>query len=156
VRELINIVENAQGVFYHGSRNELAIGTVLTARSEGYVNGSGMDDLEREAHFRTEEILEQHRPTGANSRKTAVFMVIDPDDIDYAGGYNDYVYVVEPLGPVTKCNLAWYSELYNHCFDEVKEAEAAELAKRYWAAEPKDDGDLYEFLTTKARITSAI
>lgn len=157
MRNFIDLIESAQVVLYHGSRKKFRTGTVLIPQKTGYVSGSKMDVIERDAHFRIESILEKYRPPNAIPRKDAVFMVTDPEEIDYAGGYNDNIYIVEPLGPITRCNMAWYTELYSYCWDEeIDETLVAGFAQHYWSGYPKGDSDLYEFLTSKAKIISIV
>jgi hypothetical protein len=145
-------------VFYHGSRKPLPVGTRLVARPDGYVTGRNMDRIEREAHHMCEAYLEKGRPDGAPQRSQCVYLVTDPNDIDYAGGYNDHVYVVEPEGQPWKANLHWYSRLYELCFDEnISWEEASPLVNQYWNATSTANGeDLYEYLTTAAEITGEV
>lgn len=158
MRQLIDLITEAQGTYYHGSKEPLAIGTVLTAQDEGYVRGhSEWTDIENQAHHRCEQIIEQFRPANAPSRFDAVFLVTDPQDIDYAGGYDDHVYIVEPQGEPWKANLNWYSELYILCEHTTIDPKVArEHADNYWAAVPKGGSDLYEYLVTSATIVSQI
>ena len=142
---------------YHGSRTSFKPGDMLTAQNEGYVAGSGLDPIERAAHVKIEAFLERFKPPGAVSRIGAVFMCSDPEDIDYAGGYVDHIYVVKPQGPVTRCNLHWYSEINSYAFEDGDlPTECEELARRYWSATPSGPNDLYEFLTTSAIIVQEI
>lgn len=141
--------------FFHGSTKKLNIGDFLVPQKNGYVSGECVDDPEKDAHFRTEKILELYKPETAISRLNSVFMVADPDEIDAAGGYTNAIYIVEPEGTVLRCNMAWYSELYCYCFDEnVDENIVKEIAKKYWAGTPKGEDDLFEFLCKKAKIIS--
>lgn len=147
----------SQTTFYHGSRTPLPQGTRLTARADGYVAGSQMDKVERTAHNRCEALIEKYRPEGAPSRSQAVFLVTDPDHIDYAGGYVDHIYEVSPATTPWRANLAWYSDLYLLCEDdEVDEQEAEKLARNYWAALNKGKGDLFEYLVTSAVVGDEI
>jgi hypothetical protein len=138
--------------YYHGSKTKFSVGDILTPQSEGYVMGSGLDHSELEAHMRLEQAMEDYRPASAVPRQKAVFMVTDPEDIDYAGGYTDFIYEVVPLGPVTKANLHWYSALNNYVFDEDVDPEVVKkLASQYWNATPSKHS-LFEYLTPAARI----
>lgn len=159
MRNFINVIESAGTTLYHGSRVEFSAGTILAPQADGYVSYPDAD----EQHNLTEQVLERHRPQGCVSRFGAVFLIDNPDLIDYAGGYTDYIYEVEPLGPVTRCNLAWYSELYAICEDAVlsesystETPEMIEAALHYWNADPRDSSDLYEFLTDRARVVRNI
>lgn len=156
MRKYINLIESASQVFYHGSRKKFPVGFVLLPQSEGYVNGegAGQEDFEREAHFRCEDIIERYRPVAAPKRSQSVYLVSDPEEIDYAGGYDDYIYTVEPHNTPWKANLHWYSTLYGECFDdeEPEAALAEKLALSYWNAVPSGDHTLFEFLCTAATV----
>lgn len=159
MRDFIDIVESAGSTLYHGSRVEFDEGTILTPQADGYVT---YPDAEAQ-HTLTERVLEDNRPQGCVSRFGAVFLIDNPELIDYAGGYTDFIYEVEPLGPVTRCNLAWYSELYSICEDAVlsesyssETPEMVEAALHYWNADPRDSSDLYEYLTDRARVIRII
>lgn len=157
MRKWINLVESPT-IYYHGSRSALPVATILTAQSDGYVQGnSHFDEMERETHERCETIIEHYRPSEAPSREMAVFLVTNPEEIDSAGGYTDYIYVVEPHGLVWKANLSWYSKLYIHCEDETIDLdECARYARNYWAAAPCDRSDLFEYLVHAAKIVEEI
>jgi hypothetical protein len=147
---------------YHGSRKEFPIGFVLTPQAEGYAHGSGMDTIELEAHQYCETKLEDYRPRAAISRKNAVYMVAKPDEVDRAGGYEDFTYLVEPIGSVWRCNLYWYSmlESLGHDIENADENYVRSMAQAYWSATPNDLGephrDLIEYLVTSAKIIEII
>jgi hypothetical protein len=166
-REFLNLNENAPAIrLYHGSRIDFPVGTILTAQKEGYAHGSGYDGEELIARQMCEAGLDRYRPTGAPSRKQAVFMCDNPDKIDLAGGYDDFIYEVEPIGDVFKANLYWYSDLEGYCFHLAVEAEEPDendvrrCAKGYWNCVPNDLGepgrDLIEYLAGTARIIRKI
>jgi hypothetical protein len=166
MRHFMQIVENETGpVFYHGTRVELEPGMILAPQSEGYVHGSGFDSLEIKAHRYCEQVLERYRPSNAISRSRAVFMCDTIESIDRAGGYEDFIYEVEPTGPVSRCNLYWYSSLESWCFqlDDPEKAEEYDLknmARGYWECAPNDIGepwrDLVEYLSISAKIIRRI
>lgn len=157
------IFEDAQGlVLYHGTRKNFPVGTVLTPQKEGYVHGSHMDPLEIKAHKFCEQVLEEYRPSSAVPRAQAVFLCDNPSNCELAGGYDDFVYVAEPQGHVTKCNLYWFSMLESFCWQFDDPAEMADhndlrmMAKNYWKCAPNDLGetnrDMVEYLTPSAKI----
>ena len=158
MRQFISILETVTPTLFHGSTILFTKGTVLRPQSGGYVDHP---DAEPQHHM-TEEILERFRPENCIPRSKAVFMVDNPDLIDYAGGYTDHIYEVEPVGEVTKGNLAWYSELYALCEDAVlsESAETPEMeqaARSYWNASPKDSRhDLYEYMASSAIVIHEI
>jgi len=81
-----------------------------------------------------------------------VFMVERPDLVDAAGGYDDHVYEVEPVGVVERSDLAWYSEMDAQDTDEGK----AECARKYWAGEPFPSYSLFEWRARSAKVIREI
>jgi len=130
---------------YHGSYDELTLGTVLTARRDGYV---GSADGQLEALF------ESHRPEGCIPRGEAVFLVTDPDLIDAAGGYTDFVYEVE-ASDMQAHDLAWYTQAQCLLADGFTDR-ASECARNYWAGLPFHDPNdsLTEYLARSALVVA--
>lgn len=158
MREFMRIVEGVSPkVFYHGSHKKFRPGTILRPLKTGYVHGTGFDKNEKPTHLRIEQFLESRRPENCVSRSQAVFVVDNLDDVYNAGGNDDYRYEVEPIGPVTRCNLHWYSELGNG-FSEMDNQMIEMLAYAYWHATPsnKPSQDLYEYLVGSAKIIREI
>jgi hypothetical protein len=149
-------------VLYHGSKRRFRVGTVLRAQRYGYAHASGFPAFEKRVITMCEDFLEKFRPADAIPRRSALFMVDDPAIIDEVGGYEDYVYQVEPIGPVTRCNLYWYSNLDGYCMnldgrpDRADMYDVAIIAKAYWAAAPNDldepHRDQIEYLAQSAKI----
>ena len=110
IREFINIVENSQ-LYFHGSREKLAIGTILNPMSE-YDN-----DVEV---LLVEKVLENFRPTDCIPRNKSVYMVSDPDPdlIDRAGGYSNFIYQVKPQGKIEKNDVHWWAKILDNIYDE--------------------------------------
>lgn len=170
MRNFMKIVENMVPTLYHGSRKEFPIGFTLLPQEDSYV----VSDDHDEQHHMLERAMEKYRPSHCISRHKAVYLIADPEDIDNAGGYNDHVYECEPLGPVTKCNLHWYSEAYMLCEHEVlsaqeaadqgmdhyaeygEEPELKEYCLNYWNAVPQGGNDLFEYLTPRARVLKVV
>lgn len=167
MRKWIDLFESVAPTFFHGSRAKFAVGFTLRPQSDGYIHA----ERDNPAHAMLEDKIEKYRPGHCIARAQAVFLVDDPEMIDNAGGYSDHVYTVEPTGPVTVCNLAWYSELYLLCEHETLSAEEAKsqgrewypdweepevekYALNYWNAVPHGDDDLLEYLCASAIITS--
>lgn len=135
--------KNMTPPLYHGSSEELEIGTFLTKQEDGYVQTVGDPN---------ENILEDMRPTDKISRFDAVFMVDDIELIDAVGGNIDYVYSVEPEGRVEKSDLAWMTEM-----DMVDDMDTKrEYAMNYWNGIPFHDEEMsaFEYRTTKAEVIS--
>lgn len=170
MRHFLTIVEGqVPPPLYHGSKKEFPIGFILLPQSDGYIHA----ERDNDAHTMLEDLLEKYRPKGCIPRTEAVFLVSDPEEIDYAGGYADFVYLVDPEGPITRCNLTWYSELYLLCEHETlsaqeavqqgrdwypdwEEPEMQEYALNYWKAVPKDSSDLIEYLVPRAKIIKVV
>lgn len=134
--------------YYHGSFDKLPEGTILVPRP----------DYER--HWGTNawyHILEQYRPVNMISHKQAVFMTGTIEDVELAGGAETFIYKVEALGPVSKHDINWTSEI--ECLlseDDPDEEAVREAAKNYWSGVPHLNESVWEFLTTKARIVSLV
>lgn len=95
-------------IFYHGSYNELKINTLLKSNSQSYSNQNS----------NIEDFFEQNRPDYLISRKNAVYLADNVDDIDNLGGYNDFVYEVELTSSnIEKSDLNWYTM----AFEELEE-----------------------------------
>ncbi len=124
---------------YHGSRKEFPVGFTLLPQSDGYASSSD------ESIANTERILESHRPAQCLPRAKSVFMVTDPEEIDFAGGYTDFVYQVEPVGKVEKNDMAWYSSLATVIWDDVNDPEAIRLAEGYWSGQPEKPLRSFEY-----------
>jgi hypothetical protein len=135
-----------EAALFHGSRREFPVGFILSPQSDGYVQ-----DPETK---RTEEIVERYRPTGKIARHKAVFLVDDPDLIDSAGGYTDFIYTVEPIGRVERSDLSWYSDI--EIYLDTDESEQQRLAENYWSGMPYNEGDhsLFEYRVKSAKIVA--
>lgn len=141
----------AARILYHGSREEFPPGFVLEPQPGGYA------DLPDEDIAEVEAIVEAHRPPGMIPRREAVFMVDDPEMIDSAGGYDDHVYEVEPIGQAEASDMAWYSELSVYWID-MPEDERRRLAEGYWSGDPFPDKSrgLFEYRARSARVVREV
>ncbi len=135
--------------YYHGSQSEFPVGFVLTPQPGGYAT------LDEEGIVEVEEILEQYRPPEKIARRDAVYMVRDPDEIDRAGGYEDFIYTVIPIGNVEVSDMGWYSELGAYYMD-MPEDEKQRLAEGYWSGRPfpRDKVSLFEYRARSAEIVA--
>lgn len=132
--EIFYVLENEQvHKLYHGSRRKFPVGFVLKP------NRSRGDPEERAV----EKILEYYRPKNKLSRQQSVYFVDtpDPDSIERAGGYSDYIYEVS-ADYVEKNDVSWWAEILNggayDFLDGNKEALlwCKEAAEAYWAGKP--------------------
>ena len=134
-------------VFYHGSKKEFPVGFILLPQSDGYTSWPETQ--------RTEQILEKYRPHNKLSRSKSVFMVKNPDEIDAAGGYNDFIYVVQPMGVVEVSDLSWQSEI--EIYLDGSEEEQRKCALNYWNGVPyRGNSSLWEYRTPQAKIISIL
>lgn len=140
-------LENNQ-VYYHGSRRKFPDGFTLTPQAIGYVHDEK----------KVEDFVEKYRPPNKLSRFKSVFMVTDPEEIDYAGGYEDFIYEVMPVGVVEKSDLSWYSEISVYLHEDNQVEPMIEAAKNYWSGVPFTDpkSSLFEYRTSAATITRRI
>jgi hypothetical protein len=168
LRRWIRLLESEQQ-FFHGSKRCFKVGTILKPQRGGYAFGSGYPATEKRVRMWCENYLEAGRPSSAVPRKSAVFMVDNPALIEEVGGYSDHVYTVKPIGPVTRCNLYWYSEMEGYCFhlfhdgnhpERADEYDIRRFAKGYWTAAPNDIGepsrDSFEFLAGSAEVAAIL
>ena len=144
------LTELTEKNFYHGSMDELPIGTILIP---------GEDDYEENwSHNLWFQALEKYRPKEYRPHSWSVFMVGSDNDIDVAGGYTDHVYVVKPIGDVEKHDLNWASEL-GYLFDKDFDMESDEIkqaALNYWKGVPHHNEQVWEYLAPKAKIVDII
>ena len=131
----IRLFSSPATTYYHGSQSEFPVGFVLTPQPGGYATLPDEDIAEVEA------IIERFRPTDKIPRSEAVFMVGNPDEIDQAGGYDDFVYTVEPVGKVEASDLSWYSKISVYWMD-MTDDEKQQLAEGYWSGEVFTDTEL--------------
>jgi hypothetical protein len=161
-----HLSESTGSKLYHGTRKDFPIGFILKAQPDGYAYGGGEEGAERLARMWTEQALEDARRRRGVARQDAVYMCAKIDEIDRAGGYEDFIYEVEPIGPVTKANLFWYGSLESYCFHMAAEGEEPDgqdlrtMAANYWNCAPNDIGethrDLIEYLAGSARIVARV
>lgn len=131
--------------YYHGSMEELPVGTILTPRDNYESNWSNTDFY---------NILEHYKPEGMLSHRQAVFMVSEEDDIDLAGGGTDWFFIVEPIGKIEKHDLNWSSEISMLMSEgyEVDSDAVEEAAANYWNGVPHTNESVWEYLSPKAKI----
>lgn len=141
------LIQESDAITYlHGSYNPLPIGTIMVGRGQDYENDWKNTDFY--------QILEKYRPADKLSHKDAVFMVGTDEDIDLTGGATDYILTLQPLGPVSKHDLNWGSEISmlisnGHAPDSEDVRQAAE---NYWNGVPHTDESVWEYLTSKAKV----
>jgi hypothetical protein len=135
--------------FYHGSVNELPIGTVLHGgRRSGPV----------------EDLLEAYGPSSI--RYTDVFMSVRPEDVYASLPAVDvrFVYEVEPIGVVKgPFDSGWYQEIAGEAARRdalrrnlVKIPRFAAMADKYWRGEPSPTPGAPEYITPEARIIGVV
>lgn len=117
--------------YYHGSKHPLKLGTVLAPIPDGYVQMQYKVHGDEDNWI--EVALEQLRPEDKLSRLESVFLIAsegapNPDLINLAGGYTDYIYEVVPKEPVEASDLYYYSR----AIDALGRVRAKHIAD-YWA-----------------------
>lgn len=140
----------AKQKYYHGSYDELPIGTVLTPGGDNYESSWGGTPFYGP--------LEKFRPPEKLAHKEGVFMVGDIDDVDVAGGATDFIYVVEPVGEVQKHDLNWGSEISGLMDDGMQpnDKEVKQAADNYWNGRPHDNEQVWEYLAPRAKIVAVL
>lgn len=138
--------DHSSKVFYHGSMETLPIGTILRPNPEYEQQWQSTDFY---------NALEYNRPAGMMAHKDSVFMCDNPDDIDASGGGTEWLFTVEPLGPIQRHDLNWSSEISMLISDEdltFDDPAVEEAAHNYWAGVPHPNEQVWEYLTPRARI----
>lgn len=131
---------------FHGSMDQLAVGTVLRGRGDDYAKAWSSTDFYK--------VLEQNRPQAYLPHAQAVFAVSDPDDIDLAGGGTEWIFELEPTGPVSRHDLNWSSEISCLLSDGLRpdSVEVRNAAFNYWAGIPHPNESVWEYLIPEAKI----
>lgn len=131
---------------YHGSRSSFPVGFILTPQNDGYVYQERL----------TTDIVEKYRPPEKISRYDAVYMVDDPSLVDSAGGYDDYIYLVEPIGQVDKSDLSWYSEV--EMYLDATPEEQKEWSLNYWngVSYKNPVNSMWEYRAKQAKIVDIL
>lgn len=110
---------------FHGSYKSFPIGFRLLPQNDGYTSYEEVQEIE--------QLFEQYRPEHKTPRKQSVFLTDDINNIDGAGGYTDYIYVVNPESTPEASDLAWYSEAGSIYSDEQCVSDRLiEAIENYW------------------------
>lgn len=135
--------------YYHGSYDNLPVGTILTPGNDDYENNWG-DNLWYKA-------LELHRPQEFRSHSTSVFMVDNDEDVDVAGGATDYLLTVVPNGKVQRHDMNWMSEIGGRLDDgaDMQSDEIKQMALNYWKGVPHPNESVWEYLAPEAVVVAA-
>lgn len=146
LEKLNTIILEETGKFYHGSMDELPVGTILTPRLDDYEKDWGSTDFYH--------VLEKYRPSNMLSHKESVFMVDNEDDVDVAGGGTDWLFTVKPLGPIQKHDLNWSSEISMLISEgySIDSKEVINAANNYWLGVAHPNESVWEYLTPKVEI----
>lgn len=118
--------------FVHGSPKPLSLGAVFKARPfvSEFAHRISVDGIS------VEDFFESQRPSGAVSRLKCVYAGLHARDLNKAGASTDYVYLVAPVGKVTKAHWGWFSLVLGLIGDKepLKGNETARMyAKNYWS-----------------------
>jgi hypothetical protein len=132
--------------YYHGSMEHLPVGTILKPRGTDYEASWG-----NTAFY---AVLERYRPSHMLGHKHTVFMVSDTDDVDLAGGGTEWLFTVKPLGPVSKHDMNWSSEISMLTDDghDMDSPQVKKAAENYWQGVPHPNESVWEYLTPAAEI----
>lgn len=97
--------------------------------------------------------LERHRPEDARPHSKSVFMVEKAEDLEYAGGGEEFTFIVKPIGHIGKHDMFW-STMVTSLIDEGKDIDSKEVkeaARKYWEGIPSDN-PAWEYTCDKAII----
>jgi len=143
------ILHESKKLLYHGSMDDLPVGTILTPGEDDYEENWG-NNLWFIA-------LEKYRPMEYRQHSWSVFMVDNEDDVDNAGGGTDYIFTVEPIGEVERHDMNWMSEIGGVLENggDIESDEVKQLALNYWNGVPHPNENVWEYLAPKARIVAS-
>lgn len=139
-------------ILFHGSRQNLPIGFKLIPQEDGYVNQPDVIDFEL--------LVESRRPLHLTSRFDSIYLVEDPEVIDYAGGYNDHIYEVKTDNIHESSDLSWYSLAsleYNDGFDfDINKINF--FIDKYWSSEINQErkNSVIEYRASSGIITALL
>lgn len=131
--------------FWHGSMDQLKIGTILMPTSNYEERWNSTDFY---------NVLERYRPLHCLAHKNSVFMCDNDNDIDCAGGGTEWVFEVKPLGAIERHDMNWSSEISGAICENAPEETLREYAMNYWNGLPHHSESVWEYLTTSAVIIS--
>ncbi len=148
MREIMNRLNEDQQFYYHGSYEDLPVGTVLTPRENYEENWQHTDFY---------HALEKYRPNNMLAHKDAVFLCDNPEDIDVAGGATDYLLTVIPHQRIERHDLNWGSEISGLISDgyDIDSPEVKSAAQNYWNGIPSENEVVWEYLTPSATIVKS-
>lgn len=132
--------------YFHGSYTELPVGTTMTGRGDQYEQ----DWINADFYC----ALERYRPDGLLPHKHAVFMVDTPDNVDSAGGGTEWIFEVQPSGPITRHDLNWSTRI-SKLISNGRQIDSNEIklaATSYWNGLPLGDDPLWEYIAPAATI----
>jgi len=152
--------EAAARTYYHGSRKAFPVGFILRAQSDGYVHGVHGDEFDVGVR-RVERVLEKFRPPEMISRLEAVFLSPLLAGVLHAGGHDDFVYRVEPIGACQPSCLWWYSSIEDYLLYDSKPFPvklSRQYAENYWNNVPPPEGKsaTYEYRCREAKIVAVV
>lgn len=130
---------------YHGSSFKLPVGKILIPRP-------GYED--RWSHTDFFGPLEFYRPPNKLSHAQSVFMCDNPIDVGMAGGGQEWLFTVIPIGPVQRHDMNWSSEISSlvELGYDLDSPEIVDAAEAYWNGEPSANEVIWEYLAPKAKI----
>ena len=137
----------------HGSRNALAIGTVLLPQ------GSDLDGLDDDI----EEILEAARPASCPRRGHVVYMARNLRTLENVARNSEFIYEVEPIGEIIRLDGAWVNRIWELFADnegnqnKIVMDRARQYAEGYWSGRPCPkyqpfEETIWEYMASSARV----
>lgn len=113
-------------MFYHGTHYLFNKGFKLKPKNKNkYTDSVNIKEVE--------DFFENEKPSDKISRRNAIFLCDNVDNIDNCGGYTDIIYTVE--AKQTECSdLHWYSQACSY-FENNNLIKAKENIKKYWSGE---------------------
>ncbi len=138
--------------FFHGSSRPHIPGSTL----KGLPKTTEFSGRRSRDGISVEEFVESHRPSGEISRLSGIYLVKERADLNFVGASERYVYLMQPVGHVTKADFRWFEELLDIAHDErfKSNKRAAQFAQGYWSGNPRprQRRPLWEYLASAVTI----
>lgn len=137
-------------MYVHGSSKPLDKGLILTGRGDVYEQNWADTDFYH--------ILERHRPSHMIAHKDGVFMCNSVEDVGLAGGSEEYIAILEPVGTIERHDMNWYSQISCLVSDGygIDSFEIIEAARNYWNGVPHFDESVWEIISSEAKVIDCL
>jgi hypothetical protein len=115
-----------------------------------------------------EQLVNNLRPKGSPDRMQCWFLVKQRHNVDYAGGYEQYVYQVQPITKISQHHFGWISQVlkifkgkYSQKVYKENRVLIHKLIANYWSGKYYNSsndagGSTWEWLTATVKIIKQV